>query len=436
MIYVMTIRHFLYNKKKIEILSLNGNWIDFHDLIPYIPIEDGDQFFLVLFGKKGERKIFVAYYTENTIEWLTVFFDGRDELFDKCQANIVIEKVGNELTLNVQYQIRGVNIDSYLILLVEEKIKKINKISINDLMIVDYQRFGPFIIVAFHEEIRRINLSYILVWENVSSLLITSQKGSFTLPIWTIPCPAVVKINDSSLYYSSNHSVANENELFFEDIRNIVINIETEPSNFQYSYYYGSVISNVPLKDKWDYKAEITKIIQYYEDHFKPLKYLHISTYSGDIANAVSFSHLILFRKVLLASPETLLFSYLPHEIAHQWFGNNIKFMGKGALLLTETIAEHLQLLYDAYRFGHSFLERRLNWYKKNEILNNKFQEYAFLLLKWHDMFETLGTNSYFNLLNELLCSSTQTVQVDEFLSRFASAAKIDIQFLVKLFSG
>lgn len=69
-------------------------------------------------------------------------------------------------------------------------------------------------------------------------------------------------------------------------------------------------------------------------------------------AHAYSYPGIVFFDPGLLDYPAVLTTQYLPHELAHQWFGGRVRMSGAGFLWLQESLPEALQALYLRKRHG------------------------------------------------------------------------------------
>ena len=114
-----------------------------------------------------------------------------------------------------------------------------------------------------------------------------------------------------------------------------------------------------------DAVRELRAILHFFEGWCGPLGSLTIAESPNREALAMSYPRLVTVAPTLLSAPATMLLRFLPHEIAHQWFGLTVKFGGAGSLWLQESLPEYLQLLFNRHRFGQRMFSRQLQWTQK-----------------------------------------------------------------------
>lgn len=82
-------------------------------------------------------------------------------------------------------------------------------------------------------------------------------------------------------------------------------------------------------------------------------------------AHAYSYPGLVVVHSALLGYTTMLLSQYLPHELAHQWFGNRLRFTGTGYLLGQECLPEALQARYVRQRWGSAAYQQVCRQYAR-----------------------------------------------------------------------
>lgn len=204
----------------------------------------------------------------------------------------------------------------------------------------------------------------------------------------------------------------------------------------------------------FDYSAELETMLAYFQNRLGVLPRLTLIAAPVREALAISLPGAIVVDPKLLQTPATMLFRYLPHELAHQWFGNRVRFEGPGSLWLQESLAEYLQLLYAAHRLGGAQLHRGLAWclktYQENwgsgvshvtlmdcavdRVPALSVEQYEGLLargtLAWHRLWLEIGERHFLTVLGKLVHTRT-AVRLDAFVKLVTRTTGINITSLV-----
>jgi len=195
-----------------------------------------------------------------------------------------------------------------------------------------------------------------------------------------------------------------------------------------------------------DVVGEVTAMLRFFSGLFHPLPELTIAECTGLPALAMSFPRLVAFDRELLSAPATLLFRFLPHEIAHQWMGLRVRFAGEGRLWLQESLAEYLQLLYLRRRLGERIFERGLRWslqcYRRTfpdgeaptpgaRGAPGDAERYEGLAAKgtliWHRFHELIGDRGFYRLMKLLVAQPSPVTLTDfERLAENACSIAVD----------
>ncbi|MGW4794025.1 hypothetical protein ACWEPC_16635 [Nonomuraea sp. NPDC004297] len=109
----------------------------------------------------------------------------------------------------------------------------------------------------------------------------------------------------------------------------------------------GEVVATDPRTER-----EVTRILRTLTGWLGPIDDVTVVDVGLPGAYAYSYPGVIAVHPGLLDFPATLFGQFLPHELAHQWFGNRVRFTGPGFLWPQECLPEALQALYVRERWG------------------------------------------------------------------------------------
>ena len=130
---------------------------------------------------------------------------------------------------------------------------------------------------------------------------------------------------------------------------------------------------NNPVKWTSHFKNEFIKSFTCFKAYFNDESTNNtlniVEIYNNDFQMCQSLKGLILFGNIFYhIYLQNINTSWIPHEVAHQWWGNQLFFrQGKGRLFLEESITEYLKLKYVEDTYGNQSYKEMINIYTANE---------------------------------------------------------------------
>lgn len=198
----------------------------------------------------------------------------------------------------------------------------------------------------------------------------------------------------------------------------------------------------VPEHPALDFVAELERLARFFHERLPPLGTVCIASTQLSAAAALSYPGTILVDDSLLDRPATLLYRFLPHEFAHQWFGHLVTFHGEHVIWLNEGLPEYLQLLFLRSRFGERMLKKGLDYCARLharlayscETPNGISQQVIEQELEairgtgvWRILHLLIGDDALWKALR-ILCRNRNAVSAEEVLSLVESLTDISLE--------
>lgn len=145
------------------------------------------------------------------------------------------------------------------------------------------------------------------------------------------------------------------------------LDILMENENVYLSDHISKLYSNINIK--------IVSVLQKFAILYKKLTGLTLSVRIISLKDinilGVSYPNLIILNETLLKYPITMLYTYMIHELIHQFLGIKIRFTGSGRWFLLESITEYLQCVFVKLIGGNSLFDIMLK--KCEELYRSNF---------------------------------------------------------------
>ncbi|GAA4710048.1 stalk domain-containing protein [Brevibacillus fulvus] len=130
---------------------------------------------------------------------------------------------------------------------------------------------------------------------------------------------------------------------------------------------YGSLTVDVASTVEGNLKRIKTiadAVFPLYARLFGPLPYPHVAIAEvNTYTHAMEYANMAIFRKDLYA--KNLIDHWLPHEIGHMWWYNNVETLEADTGWIDEGMAEMAVYFYEKNRYGQSAADSVLNQYKQ-----------------------------------------------------------------------